>query len=554
MEDNRSEMSSRRVQYYNFLSRMFEKELDTNLIAALKDMDLSADVEDKLTADGYKELKGFFDTDLENMEDELAAEYAKLFLAAGQAKGNAAFPYESVYTSKEHLMMQESWEDMVGRFAEKGIALSRAYADVKEDHIAAELKFMAYLCEHADLEDQAEFMEAHLGDWIAEFAENIEKYATLGFYRAVTKLLTGFLAMDKAYLAEAVKSEKTEEESYDLTVEEFDEVLAKLAKSNKVYAPVLIKSRSNANDIVRYKEVTSVKEIYLDAQSDFSAKEVYYPITQTMLYFSETEIMESSIADDKGFVLFLRPCDINAMRRLDNIFLNNGGNADTYYKRYRDRVKVILLECAQSGPNCFCVSMNSNIATDYSAAVRIRENGVKLQLKEPSFAEIPASARKCDFAPEFVKENERKVEAPVIEGVSELKLASNLSYWTKFDDDCIGCGGCNTVCPTCSCFDTIDVIYDETSREGERRRVWSSCMLDTFTMTAGGSRARATAGANMRFKALHKMYDYRKRFGDVENMCVGCGRCIKRCPKELDFANTINEFAQALDDARKEGK
>ena len=55
---------------------------------------------------------------------------------------------------------------------------------------------------------------------------------------------------------------------------------------------------------------------------------------------------------------------------------------------------------------------------------------------------------------------------------------------TKFDDSCISCGGCNTVCPTCSCFDTTDVIYNETSREGERRRVWPSCMLDTFTMSS----------------------------------------------------------------------
>ena len=103
-----------------------------------------------------------------------------------------------------------------------------------------------------------------------------------------------------------------------------------------------------------------------------------------------------------------------------------------------------------------------------------------------------------------------------------------------------------------SCFDTVDVTYDETSRDGERRRVWSSCMLSTFTQTAGGGRARSTAGANMRFKTLHKVYDYKKRFDAGENMCVGCGRCIARCPREIDFLDTINRFHDELDAARKE--
>ena len=56
-------------------------------------------------------------------------------------------------------------------------------------------------------------------------------------------------------------------------------------------------------------------------------------------------------------------------------------------------------------------------------------------------------------------------------------------------------------------FDTVDVhLSGKGSRSGERRRVWSSCMLETFTQTAGGGRARKTPGANMRFKVLHQNF------------------------------------------------
>ena len=88
------------------------------------------------------------------------------------------------------------------------------------------------------------------------------------------------------------------------------------------------------------------------------------------------------------------------------------------------------------------------------------------------------------------------------------------------------------------------------SKEGARLRVWASGMLDSFTRTAGGARARKTPGANMRFKTLHKVYDYNQRFQCGENMCVGCGRCIQRCPKEIDFLLTINRFRDELEKAK----
>ena len=98
----------------------------------------------------------------------------------------------------------------------------------------------------------------------------------------------------------------------------------------------------------------------------------------------------------------------------------------------------------------------------------------------------------------------------------------------------------------------MDIIYHETSSDGERRRVWSACMLADFTETAGGSRARKTQGDNMRFKVLHKVYDYQLRFGGEGQMCVGCGRCIDRCPREIDYLDAVNGLTAALS-GREEG-
>ncbi len=72
-------------------------------------------------------------------------------------------------------------------------------------------------------------------------------------------------------------------------------------------------------------------------------------------------------------------------------------------------------------------------------------------------------------------------------------------------------------------------------------------MLPDFSKTAGGNIARKFPQQMMRFKTMHKVYDYNARFGGNEHMCVGCGRCIMRCPEEICFADTVNRLSEEVD-------
>lgn len=548
-----TEMMKKRQNFYEFLSLVFEKEITASFLEQIRRMNIPDEAGNRQMNDGYADLKRFLAAPIADPVEELAVDYAKVFLGAGEADSKAAYPYESVYTSPEGMVMQQAWTEVCALYAAKGLTLETTQADLKEDHVAIELKFMAFLCEH-DVEEQKAFLEKHLLNWIPAFAKRVKDCSRQKFYPAAAELLCGFLEMDLEFLKEWEQSHTGEHSTFSYVVsrEEMNQILSALKKRYKVCAPAFVKSRGGIGDKVRYREISSVEEIVTDRPSDFSAKEMYYPVMQTMIYFSDTECRESTLADEREMLLLLHPCDINAMKRLDTIFLENGGQADSYYKRLREKVRVVLLQCAGSYENCFCVSMGTNIAGDYEFAVHIRETGVDIQVKDPAFAHYFSGGALSDYEPEFVSRNEKTVKLPEIHGVEELKLASELPFWDQYDDECIGCGGCNTVCPTCSCFDTRDILYDETSLDGERRRVWSSCMLDTFTQTAGGGRARKTAGANMRFKTLHKTYDYRTRFNREENMCVGCGRCVKQCPKKISFIETINGFTEALAAAKEE--
>ena len=329
---------------------------------------------------------------------------------------------------------------------------------------------------------------------------------------------------------------------YCIEKKRFDEILGDLAETYQIYAPRLDAQKRR----VRFGKINSVSQIVTDRQSDFSAKEVYYPISQVMFYFRDDCVEISEAKDEKDFLIFARACDINSIRRLDRIFLENGGAQDLFYKRLREKVKFVLLECQESFDDCFCVSVGSNIAEDYALAVRISNEDVKVEIKDEDFEDFFEDEDECVYQAGFVSENKKAVRIPQISR-DNLKTVSELEFWKRFDDKCLSCGGCNTVCGTCSCFDTVDVIYEEGSNDGERRRVWSGCMLEDFTLTAGGSRARKTPGANMRFKVFHKFYDFKDRFGE-EHMCVGCGRCDIRCPKELSFFDTVCELHDLIEE------
>lgn len=331
---------------------------------------------------------------------------------------------------------------------------------------------------------------------------------------------------------------------YTMNAARMDEIFTALRETYRIYAP------KKVGKFIRYGEVKSVDEIVFDEKSHFSPKEVFYPIVQTLLYFSENDVRESEV-DDTPVILFLRPCDVNGIHRLDTIFMENGKQADNFYQRLRQKVKFFLMECPESFETCFCVSMNSNTTDDYAVAVGKREDKLCVEVKDEAFAPYFNAEESSDFTPAFVTENKRTVTVPAIER-SMVKDIHALDMWREFDDNCIGCGGCNTVCITCSCFDTTDIIYNETSRDGERRRVWSSCMLGDYCTVAGGHNVRAKAGDRMRFKAMHKLFDYNARFGKG-NMCVGCGRCDMRCPKDIHFSETIDKLAAAVE-TLKEGK
>ncbi len=337
----------------------------------------------------------------------------------------------------------------------------------------------------------------------------------------------------------------------------FNKWIDSLWREGEVFGPVLQEQKgsfSNTN-LITYGPVKSFDDLVVASKTYLSPKQYVFPIRETLFRF-EDELFKEPELETKPIYVFLRACDINGIDRLDTMFLKNGTIADPYYLRRRERMVFIMMECPEKGfDSCFCVSMESN-TTDAWHYSFLCEGDTLSILENPSHEEKPCQPAGVVFAtnvlkeisqetdlrevPTFVKENKIAVDVPPLGSIDKSMFDHDL--WQEYTERCIACGRCNTSCVTCSCFTMQDVKLGEVF--GERRRRWASCHVKAYSDMAGGHSFRKKNGERMRFKTLHKIDDFNKRFG--KHMCVGCGRCDDVCPEYISFSKAINKLSNII--------
>ena len=211
-------------QTYTFLSQMLFRELNEEAIAALKGQEWPSETGNETLDCGYAQVRRFFNFASTDIRTQLAVEYARVFLAAGVFGSDkmTAVPYESVFTSEGHLMMQASRDDVVRRFAADGFKVNPDLHE-PEDHLAFELEYVAHmnrkaaeLAETGDVEalaanvaSQVEFIDAHLLNWVGNLYETAREYAKTTFYTGMLLVVLGAAEQSRDLLAEVAEQLKT---------------------------------------------------------------------------------------------------------------------------------------------------------------------------------------------------------------------------------------------------------------------------------------------------------------------------------------------------------
>ena len=287
-----------------------------------------------------------------------------------------------------------------------------------------------------------------------------------------------------------------------------------------------------------------------------SAKDLFFPQVENLVNFkvegTKIDIIENRDAAEPFVVFGVRACDAASFDILDRVFLSDP--VDTFYQTRRENGVVISLACSRPAETCFCGVFGIDAANP-AGDITCWMDGENLYWranteKGEALTATLALDDSDDAAVTAQQEATRAIlkKLPLngldLSDFKDEKLLDvfNSPKWAELSESCLGCGTCTFVCPTCQCYDVQDF---DNGREVRRFRCWDSCMYSDFTMMAHGTN-RPTQKERFRQRFMHKLV-YFPNNNDGIFGCVGCGRCLKKCPINMN----IVKVAKALKEEKK---
>ena len=327
-------------------------------------------------------------------------------------------------------------------------------------------------------------------------------------------------------------------------------LFARISEKNDLFLPVESAGKTNfaAWDESADVDLDTLKTVK-------SPKDAFFPQSEN-LYTCNREDGKLKVSPEKltdeTFVIFgIRACDVRAIDVLDRVFLSEP--VDSYYAARREHGIIVSYACHYPETSCFCKVFGIDAAAPAGDVVTwmVGEElywETKTEKGEALTAQVRDLLTDGDAA---LVEAEQTAIRSIIEklpnsnlslegwGAEAAKTRFDSPIWEQLYKPCLACGTCTFVCPTCQCYDIKDY---STGNGVQRYRCWDSCMYSDFTMMAHGNN-RTSQMQRFRQRFLHKLAYYPAN-NDGLFSCVGCGRCVDKCPSHLNIVKVIKAFGK----------
>lgn len=276
-----------------------------------------------------------------------------------------------------------------------------------------------------------------------------------------------------------------------------------------------------------------------------SLKRLVHPPREQMYEAdSGLNVTETPVDAPPLAVVGVRACDLAALHTLEAVF-NAAPFDDTRFRRRRDALLLVAVNCMRAAATCFCASMQTGPRAEGGFDLALDEI---IQSDRHVFVVSAATERGHEIMSELpgepATENDLKAALDGSRSCAEsqtrrmsddvetlLKRNIESPHWDQVAERCLSCANCTLVCPTCFC-STFDDASSLDGAQAERWRRWDSCFTLDFSYLHGGAARQATA-SRYRQWMTHKLAHWHDQFG--MSGCVGCGRCIGWCPVGIDI-------------------
>jgi len=207
INENIKEQAEHRSNIYGLLAAIYRQEMTSNLLKEIKNPQFMG----VLSNLGIKLNNGFMKKPEQELLEDLAVEYARLFIGPGKHIS----PHESVHHKRDDGQWGQLWglstAEVKKEIESAGLSYQSEFTGLP-DHISVELEFMQQVIQAEEkawqdgdrnlalvfLEKEKKFIEQHLAEWIPDFCDKVIDEAELPFYGAMAELTKKFIAFEKS--------------------------------------------------------------------------------------------------------------------------------------------------------------------------------------------------------------------------------------------------------------------------------------------------------------------------------------------------------------------
>jgi ferredoxin len=327
--------------------------------------------------------------------------------------------------------------------------------------------------------------------------------------------------------------------------EGFKEHFDKLKKEYNIAAPVLMEK--GKKELIEYGYVDDFSDIIWDQQPDSSPKNIIFP--QNNLLGNDFEGHPAYDKQQSTLVLGVRSCDLEAVKVLDQVFIEDEMYVDESYKKRRDKTIMVGISCPERQGSCFCDTLGLDpVESDYAPIYMYKEGDeFWIKVKDSDYEEIFSELPEGEPAKleELIEKRRDKFAKSSFDLDIPIPLPEKEMFeadiWEEMAEKCLGCGVCTYYCPTCYCF---NFFWEGEDGESTKYKNWDSCMFASYSVHASGHNPRDGKDKRYRNRIMHKFSYHPLNYEGLG--CVGCGRCIDRCPVNLDIREALKLTEQYL--------
>lgn len=338
-----------------------------------------------------------------------------------------------------------------------------------------------------------------------------------------------------------------------IALNQLDQLFAEIASAKTLYLPTETKAGAK---YTKWQQGAVLSDALNTVRS---AKDFFFPQTENLMDFKvegkNIEVIDTR-SECEDFVLFgVRACDVKSFEVLDRVFLAEP--VDSYYKNRREHGIILSLACTRPQETCFCGTFGIDAAEPEGDVVCYKTaDALYLDAKSEKgnalLESLTCLTEDADTAPVEAQKAQTRTylaKLPLADlktdgfGAGTTSKFFDAPEWKELSATCLGCGTCTFVCPTCQCYDIKDF---NTGHGVKRFRCWDSCMYSDFTKMSAGQ-PRLTQLERFRQRFMHKLVYYPTN-NDGLFSCVGCGRCLAKCPIQMNIVKVMKKLGGSVND------